>query len=107
NTDKPGRPLYNSVYMAENGRITTIAHKTLLPTYDVFDEFRYFEPAHEFVVKEWNGIKLGFSICEDLWYNDNDYHRYTINPAQELKNLGAECLVNISASPFSKYKPNQ
>jgi NAD+ synthetase len=101
NTDKPGRPLYNSLYMAENGRISTIAHKSLLPTYDVFDEFRYFEPAHKFVVKEWKGIKLG------LWYNDNDYHRYTVNPAKELEKLGADWIVNISASPFSKYKPNQ
>ncbi len=107
NTEKPGRPLYNSLYMAENGRISALAHKSLLPTYDVFDEFRYFEPAHNVVVKEWNGIQLGLSICEDLWYNDNDYHRYTVNPAQELKKLGAEWIVNISASPFSKYKPNQ
>ncbi len=101
-----GRPLFNTLYLAENSSIKTIVHKTLLPTYDVFDEFRYFEPASSWEIFEWNGIKLGLTICEDLWYNDNDYHRYTISPAKILKEKGAELVVNISASPFSKYKPN-
>ena len=107
NESGTGRPLFNSLYFAEDGKLQTIVHKTLLPTYDVFDEFRYFEPATEWDTFTWNGIKLGLSICEDYWYNDNDYHRYTVHPAQILKEKGAELMVNISASPFSKYKPNQ
>lgn len=107
NEIKVGRPLFNSIFVSENGSLLEIAHKTLLPTYDIFDEFRHFEPASEWKVLSWKGLKLGLSICEDLWFNDNDYHLYTQNPAKILKEKGAEIILNISASPFSKYKPNQ
>lgn len=107
NKSDSGRPLFNSLWMAENQQIITMVHKTLLPTYDVFDEFRYFEPASEWKPLDWNGLSLGLTICEDLWYNDNNYHKYTINPAKILKEKGAQLMINISASPFSKYKPNQ
>ncbi|HET6567109.1 MAG TPA: NAD+ synthase, partial [Rhodothermales bacterium] len=78
-------------------------HKTLLPTYDVFDEYRYFEPGHECHVIEWRGLKLGLHVCEDMWNNEEQapYHLYRQNPVDELAALGADLFVNVSASPFS------
>lgn len=107
NEIKIGRPLFNTIFVAENRLLIKNAHKTLLPTYDIFDEFRYFEPATEWEVLSWKGLNLGLSICEDLWFNDNDYHIYSKNPIKILKEKGAEIILNISASPFSKNKPNQ
>ncbi len=102
-----GRPICNSAIIAKGGGIVDIIHKTLLPTYDVFDEFRYFEPNKEFKVVEICGVKTGITICEDIWNNENEviYHKYDISPAEELKNRGCEILFNISASPFTVAKP--
>jgi len=102
-----GRPIFNSALLAHEGAIVDEIHKTLLPTYDVFDEFRYFEPNKAVHVTEWAGRKWGITICEDIWNNQNEYnyHTYSDEPAQALKADGAEVLVNISASPFTKYKP--
>lgn len=97
-----GRALRNSAAWIENGKILHRIHKTLLPTYDVFDEDRYFEPGDSFKIINYRGQKFGVTICEDIW-NDQDfwssplYHR---DPVKELKSLGAEVLLNISASPW-------
>ncbi|MDX1585543.1 MAG: NAD+ synthase [Balneolaceae bacterium] len=110
-TDNPspyGRKCYNSALIAENGQLLDEIHKTLLPTYDVFDDLRYFEANSEFRCVEVKGRKLGITICEDIWYNENDiqYHTYETNPARELAKRGAEAIINISASPFTKSKPD-
>ncbi|MCC5926733.1 MAG: NAD+ synthase [Bacteroidetes bacterium] len=101
-----GRRMFNAALLARNGMLLDETHKTLLPTYDIFDEFRYFEPNRSFKIVELDGIKLGITICEDIWNSDNEivYHVYDENPAARLKELGAEILVNVSASPFSKGK---
>ena len=98
-----GRPLYNSAVLIHGGQVGPAFHKTLLPTYDVFDEDRYFEPAREPGVLECNGWRLGISICEDVW-NDRDFwqrRRYHIDPIEELTRKGAQAILNLSASPFT------
>ena len=95
-----GKSLFNSAFVITNQKIEKVIHKTLLPTYDVFDEYRYFEPNRSFDVVRVAGKKVGVAICEDLW-NVGDNPLYTKTPAIELKNKGAELIVNISASPFS------
>ncbi len=101
-----GRPVCNCALMVQHGKLLHEVQKTLLPTYDVFDEFRYFEPAREVRVVEWGGRKWGITICEDIWNNQNEYnyHTYDVEPADLLKEQGAEVLVNISASPFTRRK---
>jgi NAD+ synthetase len=107
NPIKMGRGIYNSAIVAQNGEEIDLVHKALLPTYDVFDDLRYFEPGTEFHTVGINGVKMGITICEDIWYNDNDiqYHTYDVNPAEILAEKGAEVIINISASPFNKNKP--
>lgn len=98
----PGRDATNSVALLQNGRILATRHKTLLPTYDVFDEDRYFEPATSNAPVLFNGQKIGLTICEDVW-NDEDFwtrRRYAVNPVVDLVNQGAQLVVNISASPW-------
>jgi len=102
NVAKPGRDLTNSAALLHNGKIVATRTKILLPTYDVFDEDRYFEPALENTPIVFNGKKIGLTICEDIW-NDEDFwreRRYRRNPPAELFDAGAECLINISASPW-------
>ncbi|MBI2834578.1 MAG: NAD+ synthase [Acidobacteria bacterium] len=102
-----GKRLRNAVALCYNGTVASRSAKMLLPTYDVFDEDRYFEPATEVKLLALPRARLGVSICEDLW-NDRDfwparlYHR---DPVCELVDRGAELLINISASPFSLGKP--
>jgi len=101
--DQVGTGLYNSALLCYHGKIQFIQHKTLIPNYDVFDEVRYFEPAKDVNVFEFNGEKLGISICEDIW-NDKDYwknRRYFSDPIEILKDKGATLLLNISASPYA------
>lgn len=102
-----GRQCYNTAILAHKGREIGHANKTLLPTYDVFDDLRYFEPNGSFECIEFRGIRLGVTVCEDIWYNENDiqYHTYEVNPARKLAGLGADAIINISASPFTKTKP--
>ncbi len=98
----PGRPLRNSAAVIQNGNITHRIHKTLLPTYDVFDEDRYFEPAETNPVISLLGEKIGITICEDIW-NDEDFwpsRIYRRDPVKELKAQGMTLLLNISASPW-------
>lgn len=106
NLEATGRKMCNSAILARDGRRLAITHKTLLPTYDVFDDLRYFEPNREFKCMELDGVRLGVTICEDIWYNENEvqYHTYDIDPARELKEDGADLIINISASPYTKTK---
>jgi NAD+ synthase (glutamine-hydrolysing) len=102
----PGRRIFNAAILADKGNIIREVYKTLLPTYDIFDEFRYFEPNRSFDVVPFRGTTLGITICEDMWNSENEivYHVYDVNPSAILKEKGAELLVNVSASPFSKGK---
>ena len=102
NPDRPGRALRNSAAVLQNGNIIWRTHKSLLPTYDVFDEDRYFEPARTVAPFEFNGRKLGITICEDIW-NDEDFWTeriYRRDPVRELIAQGAEIILNLSASPW-------
>ncbi|MAO65924.1 MAG: NAD+ synthase [Balneola sp.] len=102
-----GRKMFNSAIVAQHGKETARVHKALLPTYDVFDDLRYFEPGNEFEPVIINGFPFGITVCEDIWFNDNDiqYHIYDKNPAEILADKGARAIINISASPFNKDKP--
>ena len=102
NEKRPGRDFTNACALLQHGKCLATRVKTLLPTYDVFDEDRYFEAATENAPVEFNGRKLGLTICEDVW-NDEDFwrdRRYPRNPAADLVRAGAEILLNISASPW-------
>jgi len=101
-SERPGRALRNSAAVLQNGSIVWRTHKSLLPTYDVFDEDRYFEPAKSVAPFEFNGRKLGVTICEDIW-NDEDFwpeRLYRRDPIKELIAQGAGIILNISASPW-------
>lgn len=101
--DNIGTNVYNSAVMCFNRKIQFVQHKTLIPNYDVFDEVRYFESAKDVSVFEFKGEKLGISICEDIW-NDEDYWkhlRYPVDPIKKLYDDGATVLINISASPYA------
>lgn len=102
-----GRKIFNSAIVAQNGKEIARVHKTLLPTYDVFDDLRYFEPGNEFEPISINGVSFGITVCEDIWFNDNEinYHTYSVNPAEVLADKGAQAIINVSASPFTKTKP--
>lgn len=102
NDKHPGREVTNSVALLQGGKVVAKRVKTLLPTYDVFDEDRYFEPARENAPVEFNGRNIGLTICEDIW-NDEDFwreRRYPRNPAMDLVAAGARIIFNISASPW-------
>jgi NAD+ synthase/NAD+ synthase (glutamine-hydrolysing) len=106
NPGEVGRPLFNSAALLRSGRVERTFKKTLLPTYDVFDEDRYFEPAAESQILELQDAILGISICEDIW-NDRDFwrrRRYHTDPVQELVAAGAKAIINLSASPFTAGK---
>jgi NAD+ synthase (glutamine-hydrolysing) len=98
-----GRGLYNSAALIDGGRVAHIVRKSLLPTYDVFDERRYFDPATEVAPVPFRGRSLGISICEDIW-NDADFwpaRLYRSDPIEALVGAGAEIILNLSASPFT------
>jgi NAD+ synthetase len=102
NLNRPGRDVTNAAALLQNGQISAQRSKTLLPTYDVFDEDRYFEPAEANAPVAFNGRQIGITICEDIW-NDEDFwpvRRYAHNPPVELAEAGAEIIFNISASPW-------
>ncbi len=107
NKSPGGKMLLNSAYFLKDGKIAGVHSKTLLPTYDIFDEYRHFEPNTEFNLIELNGLKLAVTICEDLWYNqpvmsafarENLYSRC---PMDEYKRQNPDIVINLSASPFS------
>ncbi|MBK7039302.1 MAG: NAD+ synthase [Bacteroidetes bacterium] len=94
-----GKDLFNSAYLLYNQQIQDVVHKTLLPTYDVFDEYRYFEPAFQWHVMTFKGKKLAVTICEDIW-NLGDNPLYRICPMDELIKQSPDIMINLSASPF-------
>ena len=95
-----GKDLFNAAYFIEDGKVKAIAKKALLPTYDVFDEYRYFEPSTTFKCIDFRGKKIALTICEDLW-NINDNPLYVSNPMDELIKEQPDVMINIAASPFS------
>ena len=101
NPDPEGKDLFNSAHLLHEGRIVGTAHKTLLPTYDIFDEYRYFEPAHEHRVIEWNGLRLALTVCEDIWNIHNENPLYRTCPMDVLAQQAPNLMINLSASPFS------
>jgi NAD+ synthetase len=101
-----GKSLFNSAVLLQNGAVKKVFHKRLLPTYDVFDEDRYFEPGENsnyFTVGE---LKIGVTICEDLWNNEEFWGKrsYAGDPVSDLAKLGVDLVVNLSASPYSAGK---
>ncbi|MBC8315747.1 MAG: NAD+ synthase [Bacteroidetes bacterium] len=105
NPGKRGKPLYNSVYFLAEKKVLGIAHKTLLPNYDVFDEYRYFEPNRlPYKLIEYQGTRFALTICEDLWNTDED-PLYIRNPMDELIKLHPDVIINIAASPFHYLQP--
>jgi NAD+ synthetase len=98
-----GRGVANSAALIEGGRVVHVTRKSLLPTYDVFDEWRYFDPAPDVAVVPFRGHRLGVTICEDIW-NDGDFwprRLYRADPVEMLVAAGAELIVNVSASPYT------
>lgn len=96
-----GKDLYNSACFLAEGRVQFVQHKTLLPTYDVFDEYRYFEPAHEWRVFEYKGKRLAITVCEDLWNVGNENPLYKVCPMDEVMDQKPDLILNVSASPFA------
>ena len=106
NSTRPGKPLRNSAAILQNGQVGQRFHKSLLPTYDVFDEARYFEPASSVALFSFGGRKIAITICEDVW-NDEDFwpeRLYGRDPVKELLSLGADLIINLSASPWHQRK---
>lgn len=112
NPEPKGKKLFNSAFFLYEGKIQHVVNKSLLPTYDVFDEYRHFEPNREFSVFEFAGRKLAITICEDLWdeqETQNEFGReklYQLSPLGELSALKPDLVINISASPFSYNQEN-
>jgi len=113
NREPAGRPLHNSAAVCVQGKVHSVHHKSLLPTYDVFDENRYFEPARRIEpalvpLPDGSSVCMGVTICEDLWSDESTFGRriYELDPTEMLAAGGAKLLVNIAASPYwlSKYE---
>lgn len=98
-----GKPLFNSVALLENGQIKQVFNKRLLPTYDVFDEDRYFEPGEQSEYFTIGKHKIGVTICEDLWNNEEFWGKrsYAGDPFSDLAKIGVDLVINLSASPYS------
>ena len=107
NKNSEGKKLYNSALLLSEGKIIFVANKALLPTYDIFDEYRYFEPEKTFSILNFKGKRIALTICEDLWDEqsfDNDFEKsrlYSVSPMDELAKQNPDLIINISASPFS------
>jgi NAD+ synthase (glutamine-hydrolysing) len=99
NPQKEGKDLFNAAWFLYEGTIKQVVHKTLLPTYDVFDEYRYFEPSYEWNIISFKGKKLAVTICEDIW-NLGDNPLYRICPMDQLMVQEPDVMINLSASPF-------
>jgi len=110
NPDAKGKMLLNSAFFLEEGEVKSVQDKTLLPTYDIFDEYRYFEQNKKFDIIEYKGHKIAMTICEDLWDdqpNESLFGRrelYTVSPMKKLQEYNPDMLINIAASPFSYTK---
>lgn len=112
NENERGKTLFNSAFLLYDGRVQSVHNKTLLPTYDIFDEYRHFEPNREFQVVEYKRERIAVTICEDLWDEQptaNEFGKdklYSISPMEELAKLKPDFVVNLSASPFSYNQEN-
>ena len=110
NPNPEGKLLFNAVFFLYGGKIEQVFRKTLLPTYDIFDEYRYFEPNNAFSLLKFKGISFAVTICEDLWDEqpfEGAFSRsrlYTRNPLEELSTMGPDVILNLAASPFSHRK---
>jgi NAD+ synthase (glutamine-hydrolysing) len=110
NKKPEGKKLFNSALLLSEGKVIFSANKALLPTYDIFDEYRYFEPEREFSVFLFKGVRLAITICEDLWDEqpfDNEFEKtslYTVSPMEALVKQNPDIIINIAASPFSYSK---
>lgn len=99
NPVREGKDLFNAAFLLYEKEIKSIVHKTCLPNYDVFDEYRYFEPAYDWHLVEFKGKKIALTVCEDIWnLGDNPLYRYC--PMDELMNGQPDLMINLSASPF-------
>lgn len=102
-----GKSLFNSAFLLSNGQVESVHHKALLPTYDIFDERRYFEPNNQFQVVTLNGTRVAITVCEDLWDNQpplsgiGQSKLYSQSPMQELAKQNPDVIINIAALPFS------
>src|ERR1700748_2919758 len=99
NPSPKGKGLFNAAWLLYEKEIKGVAHKTCLPTYDVFDEYRYFEPGYHWNTIEFKGKKIALTICEDIW-NLGDNPLYRVCPMDELIKQQPDIMINISASPF-------
>ncbi len=106
NTATAGKPIFNAAVVLAGGEVYAEVHKQLLPTYDVFDEYRYFEPAGAQDVVLWRGMRIGLHICEDMWNNREADRRplYAPNPIDDLAAQGVDLFVNLSGSPFAAHR---
>lgn len=110
NPGKEGKLLYNSAYFLHGGEIKQVFRKKLLPTYDIFDEYRYFEPGSEGEILEFGEKRFAVTICEDLWDEqpfESDFSKsriYTVNPLEELMKYEPHAIINLAASPFAHRK---
>jgi len=100
NNNAEGKDLNNSAYFIENGEVKAIVNKALLPNYDIFDEYRYFEPSTQFSCIDFKGHRLALTICEDLW-NTIENPLYVTRPMDMLIKEQPDVMINIAASPFS------
>jgi NAD+ synthase (glutamine-hydrolysing) len=107
NRKKEGRDFHNAAAFLSKGKILATVYKTLLPTYDVFDEDRYFERSDQVQLVKFRGRTLGISICEDAWNSEDFWSKplYRTDPIRSQVEKGANLLINISASPFEMDKP--
>ena len=110
NPNDQGKKLYNSAFFLYQGEIKSVSHKSLLPNYDIFDEYRYFEPGNQFNIINFKGYRIAVTICEDLWDDqptDNPFGKtklYTVSPMDQLSKQRPDFMINIAASPFSYNK---
>ncbi len=110
NPNSRGKQLFNSAWFLSDGKAVPLVHKTLLPTYDVFDEYRYFQPNQSFNILSFKGKRIAITICEDLWDDQpveaafSRNQLYTISPLQKLSTLRPDFVINIAASPFSHHQ---
>lgn len=110
NPNPQGKKLYNSALVLQDGKVIFRTNKALLPTYDIFDEYRYFEPEKSFRTFVFKGVRIALAICEDLWDEqpfDNEFEKsrlYTVSPVEELSKERPDIIISISASPFAYNK---
>jgi len=100
NPQPAGKNLFNTAFFLAGGQVKFMQHKTLLPNYDIFDEYRYFEPNRSFGIIEYENQRIALTICEDLW-NISPDPLYVANPMEKLAGFNPDIVINIAASPFS------